>query len=90
MTYCQAVEKVMGGSAATEGFARPFLLPGVAHCGGGRGPDTFDALSAVTDWVTKGEAPSSLTTMSMDSGGNTTATVGNRVHGKWVVSKGKA
>lgn len=139
MAYYKAVQKVMGGSAATESFARLFLLPGVAHCGGGQGPNTFDALTALTDWVTKGEAPSSLTTKSVDSGGNTTATrpvypfpyvaknttggpaddagsytpvkstaeanltlnwlgsfrsgyetVGNWVHGKWVVSKGKA
>ncbi|KAF5997074.1 tannase/feruloyl esterase family alpha/beta hydrolase [Streptomyces sp. WAC00263] len=139
MAYYKAVEKVMGGSAATESFARLFLLPGVAHCGGGQGPDTFDALTAMTDWVTKGEAPSSLTTRSVNSGGSTTATrpvypfpyvaenttggpaddagsytpvrstaeanltlnrlgsfrsgyetVGNWVHGEWVVSKGKA
>ncbi|MFE2430518.1 tannase/feruloyl esterase family alpha/beta hydrolase [Streptomyces sp. NPDC059373] len=74
MAYYKAVEKVMGSTAATESFARLFLLPGVAHCGGGQGPDTFDALTALTDWVTKGDAPSSLTTTSVDSSGNTTAT----------------
>ncbi len=56
-----------------RGSPRLFLLPGVAHCGGGE-PDTFDALTAMTDWVTKGEAPSSLTTRSVNSGGSTTAT----------------
>ncbi|WP_405932237.1 tannase/feruloyl esterase family alpha/beta hydrolase [Streptomyces sp. NBC_00827] len=74
MAYYKAVQKVMGGAAATESFARLFLLPGVAHCGGGQGPNTFDALTAMVDWVTKGEAPSSLTTKSVDSSGNTTAT----------------
>ncbi|MCI3271789.1 tannase/feruloyl esterase family alpha/beta hydrolase [Streptomyces cylindrosporus] len=74
MAYYKAVEKVMGGEAATKSFARLFLLPGVAHCGGGQGPDTFDALTAITDWVTKGTAPDSLTTKSVDSSGNTTAT----------------
>lgn len=73
MAYYKAVEKVMGGEAATETFARLFLLPGVAHCGGGQGPNTFDALTAITDWVTKGDAPDSLTTKSVDSSGNTTA-----------------
>ncbi|MEU0970827.1 tannase/feruloyl esterase family alpha/beta hydrolase [Streptomyces sp. NPDC005917] len=73
MAYYKAVEKVMGGEAATKSFTRLFLLPGVAHCGGGQGPDTFDALTAITDWVTKGAAPDSLTTKSVDSGGNTTA-----------------
>ncbi|MFJ9241751.1 tannase/feruloyl esterase family alpha/beta hydrolase [Streptomyces sp. NPDC101776] len=73
MAYYKAVEKAVGGEAATKSFARLFLLPGVAHCGGGQGPDTFDALTAITDWVTKGDAPASLTTKSVDSGGNTTA-----------------
>ncbi|MEU2623762.1 tannase/feruloyl esterase family alpha/beta hydrolase [Streptomyces sp. NPDC007157] len=73
MAYYKAVEKAMGGEAATKSFARLFLLPGVAHCGGGQGPDTFDALTAITDWVTTGDAPDSLTTRSVDSGGNTTA-----------------
>ncbi|MFF5302110.1 tannase/feruloyl esterase family alpha/beta hydrolase [Streptomyces sp. NPDC013161] len=74
MAYYKAVEKVIGGETATKAFARLFLLPGVAHCGGGQGPDTFDALTAITDWVTKGDAPASLTTKSVDSSGNTTAT----------------
>ncbi|MGW3666306.1 tannase/feruloyl esterase family alpha/beta hydrolase [Streptomyces sp. NPDC005141] len=74
MAYYKAVQKAMGGAEATNAFARLFLLPGVAHCGGGQGPNTFDALTAMTDWVTRGEAPASLTTRSVDSGGNTTAT----------------
>ncbi|MFE9602422.1 tannase/feruloyl esterase family alpha/beta hydrolase [Streptomyces hokutonensis] len=73
MAYYKAVEKVVGGEAATKTFARLFLLPGVAHCGGGQGPNTFDALTAITDWVTKGDAPASLTTKSVDTSGNTTA-----------------
>ncbi|WP_329262239.1 tannase/feruloyl esterase family alpha/beta hydrolase [Streptomyces sp. NBC_01478] len=73
MAYYKAVEKAVGGETATKTFARLFLLPGVAHCGGGQGPDTFDALTAITDWVTEGDAPAGLTTRSVDSSGNTTA-----------------
>ncbi|MFI6948042.1 tannase/feruloyl esterase family alpha/beta hydrolase [Streptomyces sp. NPDC050422] len=74
MAYYKAVQKTMGGTAATASFARLFLLPGVAHCGGGQGPSDFDALTAVVDWVTKGEAPGSLMTTSTDSVGKATAT----------------
>ncbi|MFF3610360.1 tannase/feruloyl esterase family alpha/beta hydrolase [Streptomyces sp. NPDC002580] len=74
MAYYKAVQKAMGGAGATSSFARLFLLPGVAHCGGGQGPNTFDALTAMTEWVTGGKAPDSLTAKSVDSGGNTTAT----------------
>ncbi|WP_229870177.1 tannase/feruloyl esterase family alpha/beta hydrolase [Streptomyces phaeofaciens] len=139
MAYYKAVQKAMGGGSRTEDFARLFLLPGVAHCGGGQGPGTLDALTAMIDWVTEGEAPSSLLTTSADSSGTVTAsrpvfpfpyvaenttggpadeagsytpvlseaeaklslnwlgsfrsgyeTVGNWVHGTWVVTKGKA
>jgi len=44
----------------TANFARLFMMPGVAHCGGGIGPDRNDAVTAVIDWVEKGKAPESL------------------------------
>jgi feruloyl esterase len=74
VSYYQAVVRDSGGLAATESYARLFLLPGVAHCGGGQGPSTFDALTAVTDWVTKGTAPSSLLTSLTGQSSTVTAT----------------
>ena len=38
-------------------FARLFMVPGMAHCAGGNGPDRNDAVTAVIDWVEKGKAP---------------------------------
>jgi feruloyl esterase len=38
-------------------FARLFLAPGVTHCGGGPGPDTFDSVGALEAWVEHGKAP---------------------------------
>ena len=32
-----------GGDAATQKFARLFMAPGVGHCGGGAGPNAFNA-----------------------------------------------
>jgi len=43
--------------AGIEDFARLFLAPGVNHCGGGPGPDQFDALGALESWVEQGVAP---------------------------------
>ena len=34
-----------------------FLMPGVSHCTGGEGPDTFDGLGALEAWVERGKAP---------------------------------
>ena len=75
ISYYQAVTKAMGGLAATEQFAKLYLLPGVAHCGGGQGPNNFDALTAITAWVTKGTAPTSLLATSTNSSGTVTASL---------------
>jgi hypothetical protein len=42
-------------------YARLFVVPGMTHCGGGPSTDTFDAFSALVDWVEKGVAPASIT-----------------------------
>ena len=62
IAYYQAVQDQMGGLAATEKFARLFLIPGMSHCTGGQGPNSFDALTAVINWVEQGTAPASLLT----------------------------
>lgn len=41
-------------------FYRLFMAPGMNHCSGGVGPDHFDALSSVVDWVEKGRAPDKI------------------------------
>ena len=33
------------------------MVPGMGHCIGGEGPDTFDKISLIERWVEKGEAP---------------------------------
>ena len=45
----------------TPEFFRLFMVPGMAHCGGGIGPDRNDAVTAMVDWVEKGKAPASIT-----------------------------
>jgi feruloyl esterase len=40
-----------------DGFARLYLFPGVAHCGGGDGPNTFDILTPVMAWAESGKQP---------------------------------
>jgi feruloyl esterase len=46
---------------------RYFLAPGVGHCGGGAGPDRFDMLTAMENWVEKGEAPKRIIASKKDS-----------------------
>jgi feruloyl esterase len=58
VNYFEAVAAKHGRS--TQEFARLFMMPGVAHCGGGTGPDRVDTVTAVIDWVEKNKAPDSL------------------------------
>jgi feruloyl esterase len=44
----------------TPDFFRLFMAPGMAHCAGGIGPDSHDAVTAIVDWVEAGEAPDSI------------------------------
>jgi hypothetical protein len=44
----------------TTDFFRLFMVPGMAHCAGGVGPDQVDSVTAVIDWVEKESAPDSL------------------------------
>ncbi len=36
------------------------MVPGMVHCQGGPGPNTFDALTALERWVEHGRAPESI------------------------------
>jgi feruloyl esterase len=40
-----------------SGWLRLFMVPGMAHCGGGPGPNQFNALAAVERWRESGAAP---------------------------------
>jgi len=55
--YEDAVAK--NGSNTTE-FFRLFMVPGMAHCGGGIGTDRHDSMTAMVNWVEKGKAPASM------------------------------
>ncbi len=45
------------GEAKVQNSYRLFMVPGMAHCRGGEGTDTFDMLSALEAWVERGKAP---------------------------------
>jgi len=49
-----------GGYEKVQQNARLFMVPGMQHCVGGAGPNTFDTLSALELWVEKGIAPDAI------------------------------
>ncbi len=60
LDYYNSVVKAMGGRNAIHAGYRMFLVPGMAHCGGGTGTSSFDMLAALEQWVEKGAAPDSI------------------------------
>ena len=56
--YYQSVLETMGPSQAN--WMRLFMVPGMGHCSGGPGPNTFDSIAALEQWKEKGNAPAQL------------------------------
>lgn len=50
------------GAETVQGFNRLYLIPGMAHCGGGRGPSELDLLTPMLAWVETGTAPGAILT----------------------------
>ena len=57
--YYDAVTNAIshGSYRKTQRFARLFMAPGVAHCGGGFGPQPQNLFGTVVNWVEHGKAP---------------------------------
>jgi feruloyl esterase len=58
--YYEGVARTMGGLDKTRDFYRLFAAPGMGHCAGGPGPNQFDAVTALEQWVENGIAPDKL------------------------------
>jgi hypothetical protein len=58
--YYKSLAATNGGAEKVAEWSRMFLVPGMAHCGGGPSLDHFDMLSALVGWVEKGAAPESV------------------------------
>jgi feruloyl esterase len=59
VNYYDSVTKTMGNEAADD-VVRLFMAPGMLHCAGGPGPNTFDALGALEQWVEQGRKPAQV------------------------------
>jgi hypothetical protein len=75
--FYEALAKKSGGMAATQDFARLFMVPGMDHCGiQTNGPgiaDTgIDPLTALEQWVEQGQAPTELIATKTAPTGNQT------------------
>lgn len=56
--YYESIRAEMGDRA--DACIRFYLAPGMFHCFGGYGPDQFDMLPALVDWVEHGKSPATI------------------------------
>jgi feruloyl esterase len=66
--YYKRVAERMGGPDRIQHAYRLFMVPGMAHCGGGEGPNAFDMVGALEQWVEKGAAPDRIVASRMRDG----------------------
>ena len=66
--YYDKVVQTLGEANPPQDFVRLFMVPGMGHCGGGPGPNTFDALTPLEHWVEAGVAPNRIVASSVVKG----------------------
>jgi feruloyl esterase len=59
--YYQQVAKALGSSVKLADSYRLFMGPGMGHCRGGEGPNVFDSVAALEQWVEQKHAPDQIT-----------------------------
>ena len=73
INYYNSVLKAVPDTSVTSSSIRLLMAPGMAHCGGGDGPDTFDRIAAIRAWVESGTLPDRVIA-TKSSGGQVTRT----------------
>lgn len=58
--YYERVVDYFGGRETIHDNYRLFMVPGMGHCRGGPGPDSFDIVSVLEKWVENDVAPDSI------------------------------
>jgi feruloyl esterase len=51
----------------TRDFYRLYMIPGMAHCGGGPGASSFDKMSTIVQWVEQGKTPNRIVATKTDA-----------------------
>lgn len=60
INYFDSVVSKLGGLEKTEESVRLFMVPGMGHCAGGEGPNRFDMVAPLEEWVERGKAPENI------------------------------
>src|SRR5262249_37595203 len=65
--YYESVLKAVGKDKASNSIEL-FMIPGMNHCSGGPGTDTFDKMKAIEDWIEQGRKPAQIVASHLTNG----------------------
>jgi Tannase and feruloyl esterase len=68
INYYQSVVKAQGGAEKAADSIRLFMVPGMAHCGGGDGTSVFDSLAVLEQWVEQKKTPAQIPASHLTNG----------------------
>ena len=68
VNYYTSVVNALGGTNKVADSIRLFMVPGMNHCAGGDGTDSFDGLTALEQWVEQKKAPEQLLASHLTNG----------------------
>ena len=67
VTYFKDVSKKLGAGVVGKNI-QLYMVPGMNHCQGGPGTDTFDKMAALEQWVASGTAPAQIVASHLTNG----------------------
>jgi tannase/feruloyl esterase len=67
VTYYENVLNAVGRDKAANSIAL-FMMPGMNHCAGGDGPDTFNKVKVLEKWVEEGQKPTRIVASHLKNG----------------------
>ena len=68
VAFYKAVLDASGDPIHGSNWVRLFMAPGMAHCSGGEGPDIFDKIGTIEQWVERAKAPEQIVAAHMTAG----------------------
>ena len=66
--YYNSVLNSLGDATLVEQSYRLFMVPGMGHCGGGEGADTFDKVGTMEQWLKSGKPPDKIVASRVEAG----------------------
>jgi feruloyl esterase len=66
--YYNSVLNTLGDAKLVEQSYRLFMVPGMGHCGGGEGADTFEKIETLERWVKSGKPPDKIVASRVEAG----------------------